>query len=1232
MTTSAPSVRRAFALAAVLALAAACAGPRAAGTPAAGDAWDELGAADAAHAALDTQAEARALLALVAHEPRHPLAQIAVRRLDDLADLSPQLAREVDQGLAAALAKGQLQGLAAFRARAARAGVAEAQGELARGAALRGENGAITGWTILGPFGAYHALELDTRFSPETGPLPSRAAGAPGFGELTARALPAPDGSLALEGEPPGADIWYLAADVTVSEGGDHLAVLGSTSSFRAWLDGAPLAERRAHEGFRPLALVAPVRLSAGKHRLLVKLARGPGHGGLAVSLARADGKAASLSAAPATPDTPAQAARPGPFPAPVDVGGSLAAALEREAGPVRARILAARDVVEPDREGAKRLLLEARALLAGAPARAAPPRSADPALESELEAAAAVAAEDDPTLPDRTARARAEASLERAADLAPGDAASRLERARLALEAERLDEAADRLAALPPTAAERPLALLWRARADLVRGSSASAERLAERAHRETGLCGATDLLYETAGKRDAAALQDELVQALVRCPQGARRLAEHRTRRGDLAGAVALREAQVKAAPTRLEAREALARALVAAGDPARAAREWEELGRLWPRDPRIEKRRAEALEAAGDAKGAREARERALSLDGSDVALRRALAAEDGKEPLDDLAEDGDAALAAYRAARPKEETSSVYVLDAAAAEVNADGSLTERVHQIVKVRDARAADRYGEVNLPAGAQVLRLRTVKRDGRVLEPASLASDKGAVSLPGLEPGDFVEWEWIRGTPSRGAALPGFTADGFAFQGDAPLWRSRFVLRAPAGTPLRVESRAMPAPAPRREGAFDVVRASVDAAPPIPPEPSQADEQEFAPSVRVGAGAGLDELARALGDGFVDRTRASVEVESFARSIRDAVPEAERGGEALVRAAYARVAESILGGGSLGDGAGLVLARGRGNRLVLLAAVYRALGVDVRLALVRERGRDPAPSSFPRTDLYPRPVLRVRHGGGEWWLDPSQRLAPFGLLPPAARGQEALVVAVPGGDAERVKTPAGDPVDAREIALKVTVAPDGGAVVEAVETYRGWDAAAAKSGLEKADEQQRRQGVEQVLTRSFRGLALEELALEGENEPGPLVVRWRGRLAGWVRVEDGRAIADAPLFPARLGSTYAPRARRETPLLLASGDDARLSLTVVAPPSWRAVPQHREVKGDRGLFERTDRATEGGLVREERIALWPGRVAPAEYPAFARFANEVDAAQAAPLVFEIGAAPTATR
>ncbi|HET8542636.1 MAG TPA: hypothetical protein VFL83_22370, partial [Anaeromyxobacter sp.] len=484
----------AAALAAALALGGSgCAGPRAAGPGGAGgravdllvarndgaaaragaeravasrpsDPWARLAAALSARRALDLPTEAGHLAALAAGATAHPLAPLALRRLAELAEESPDLAKGVEAALAPLTATGALSGLAAYRARVARITAAEVLGEHARAAAIRAENGAVSAWTLAGPFGQHRNLDLDRPFPPEQGVLPEAVAAPLGAPERRTRPLPAPDGSVMLDGEPRDGDAFYLASDVTLARGGRYLVGLGTALSAKLFLDGALVHERRAWTGWLPTLVHLPLELAPGRHRLLVKVARiGPATG-LNVSFARADGAPsdATFAAAPPGPVAPPAAPAPGRV-APAFSPRELARSLAGEAGPALAALLAGRDAVGLDREAAKALLAEAGAALPGSAA---------------VRAAQGDVLVDDPSLDPQVARARAEAALREALARDAGHGEARVALAALLVEAQRLDDADEALAGLGD-AASRPAALAVRARAADARGLAEKAEAL---------------------------------------------------------------------------------------------------------------------------------------------------------------------------------------------------------------------------------------------------------------------------------------------------------------------------------------------------------------------------------------------------------------------------------------------------------------------------------------------------------------------------------------------------------------------------------------------------------------------------------------------------------------------------------------------------------------------------------------------------------------------------------
>ncbi len=1175
------------------------------------DPWARLAAALLARRAADPVEEASQLVALAAGAPAHPLALFALRRLTELVEDSPAVARAVEAGLAPPLASGSLLGLAAYRARVARIAAAEVLGDHARVARLRAENGAVTVWTIAGPFGVHRALDFVRPFAPDGGTLPREVAAPLAGAARPTRTLPVPDGTVALEGEPSEGDVFYLAADLTLARGGRYLLALGTSMSARVQVDGAVACERRDFEAHLPTVLHVPVALGAGVHRVVVKVARSDERSGLHLALAREDGLPSDAVAAPVEPGAPPPRARAPSLGAPSHDPRAFAAALEREVGPGLARLLAGIDAAPVDREVAKALLAEAASRLPGSAA---------------VHVARAALLARDPTLDELVARSRAEAELREALARDAGHEAARVTLAELLRQGGRLDDADEVLAgaaAAPRGGAARsgPLRVAL-ARLAEARGLPERAEALVAEVLSGGGSCRALELGRDLAARRRAIQVEDDRARLLAECRDGRERLAEHLRRRGDPAGAIDALLPVVRARPWALEPTFALAAAHVAAGAPARAVEALEALRAIWPRSARVEKRLADARELAGNRGGARAARERALLLDGGDLRLRRALALEDGREVLDEWAEDAPSAIRAYEAARRTDDTSSAMVLDAAAVELHPGGALTERTHQVIHVLDPQGVEQFGEVSVPPGAELLALRTIKRDGRALEPERGAAGKDAISLSGLEPGDYVRIEYVRGVRGDGA---GVAADPFFFRtGETRLFRSTYVVAAPAGLGLAVDAHGMEVPAPAREGGREVIRAGAADVPAHVPEPNGPALAEILPWLRAGVGGGQEAIHATLAEAAAGKTRSTEELRALARRVR-----AEAGPDAtpavLARAAWARVSADVLGGGAFGEDASEALSRGRGSRLVVLKAILAELGIRARIALARPFGSDESPRRFPSHSTWTHALLRIEAGGEPLWHDPSFRTSLLGTVPSTLLGVEALVLPEPGEPLEVVRTPERALVEERrEVAIRITLAADGRATVEGEDRYHGAAGAAAKAAVERLDASERRQVVEAMLARTFRGASLAAAEMLGEEDArAPFTVRWRGTVPGLARTANGGLLLDAAIVPARLGARFVKVAARTTPLVVELGEIVDARIEIVAPEGFAPEPAPAgAADGEYGTFASTEVAQARTLVREERLVLRRARVAPERYADFASFAATVDHLQERPARF----------
>jgi len=1148
-----------------------------------------------------------AALRLIRGAPKHPLATVAARQIQDLAGLAGALDERILTEAPRALGAGA-DGETAVLLRHALGQLQflRDQPELAETRAAAGVPAEVT---LLGPLSPLHLLAFGERTEPErSGAIPDTVSGP--FGALTPRTLPLTSGRLSLEAEGMSGDMYVMAVDVEVPAAALYVVRATSPSTHRMLLDGTLLHERRTYE--RPGSTLAAraVRLEPGRHRLLAVLLKEERAGSLTFTVARADGQPSGVRFTPARGPAPRwSGVKVEDAPRFYPDAASVEAALAPEAGRSLASYLAARDAEVRDVDGARRLLAGLGALPAAAPWNVL---SADLAVR-------------DRSLPSKVAQGRATRDLEVAVERDPANVGALVSRGLLAINDQRVDQAvglASRARASHSPVGTPVLAL--ESRIALAQGVDAQADTLARQSLDQiSGLCEALLVRYDVARRRDAVATTDSLLDPISTCPgeqlrrvthwktrgQNDRALTELRRLRGRQPGDVALGTLE--------------ADLLVALRRTDEATRVLQALTALRPRDPSLWKRLGDTLALGKHDAEALAAREQSLILDGSDLPLRRTLErARTGKEILAEFAIDGRKALKAFDARGSNVEGSSVLVVDAAATRAFGDGSMVDRVHTVEKVLDQSAVARVAEVQVPQGAQVLALRTLKADGSVLEPESL--DKDTVSLPGVGVGDAVELEYLLAHPTRRAASPGWTAGAFYFQvgGVADDWATYAVV-APRGSGMTVDAHNMPAPTIKTEGGMDVLRAEVRGVPALVAEPNAPPSgTEQLPFLVVGAGdTGQGGLLTTTGDALSARAQRTFEVEAFARAAA-----AGKTGLDAVRAIYAAVMDRISGrDAGLGLTAASTLAQERGSRLWLMKAALEAEGFPARVAMVRTFATDPNPYRFPNEALFPYGCLRVEVPGHEpVWLDTVIRYGPFGLLPEqAANGREAYLLPEPGRPLVVVRTPAQPPLGGREVKLDLALAEDGTLSGDVLEIYSGFEAAQLAETLEGVSNERRDQALQQALSRYFGGAELSNLRLDVKRAVGaPLSLRYRFVAPRFARVEDNRMTLGPLTYPAQVGRRYVTVGTRRSPLFIDSTEQNISHVVLRLPNGWRIDDPLKggKLESPFGLFTRDEQ--EGEVFRvEERYRLDMARIPVAQYEAFAGFAGQVDLLQTRDLV-----------
>ncbi len=1152
-------------------------------------------------------AEQHALL--LEASPDDPLARTAAQRLLQLKDQTPgwtdrALAlldalkgRPMDSGARALL------GLVDLKARHV---------ALRRSAAPEVFDGAPAGfaqrWRIAGPFSIYPYHDRDRPF-PEAEDAPLKKSYKINDFERPTREIlfdePVGDPTFALTG------IYYLETWMHLDAPTEALAQREASAGARVWIGDKLLFDKAAgHYG--PHRFGAPVRLGAGIHRVLVRLGVQRGDERFALVFTPSDGQpsTATFKAEPAARAEPASVEILAPAPAPDYFGGA-----PESADHCFVQWLAAIGATEArDADTAIRALDDAEAACPDFP---------------PLALARAAQIEADEGLPQQVRHDRAAALTRQAVERDP-EAGLALDRLAGLLEELQQDEALKMLERAQELAPDELSLHFHRYRLLRDRGWTVMARKALDRAFAlDPTSCSLAEALWAEWGQEERWKTPEALPAGIAGCDASQEGLAaNHDLPRGDVKAAIGRYEALVARNPRAVNQRLFLASLYARQGRHAEAEAAFEESARLAnnPSDARM--RQFDAVLAGQGADKAGEALKAWLKESPGSYNLRRVEALQAGQNVLEDLRVEGRGVVERYLEQPVQTDTAAVYLLDYAAVRIFEDGSSLTLTHNIIRVNNKEGIDQHGEVDIPGEALVLSLRTIKPDGRVMEPEFIPG-KPTISMPNLADGDFIEFEYLEATGASATRASSYLGVRFFFNiFDAPLLRSEYIIETPASWGEATIDYRQDAPraevgvqGDRRRYRFLTLRG-----PRARSEPEAVPAVETIPSILLAHRYGWADAWRTYRDRILSNARSSALLWQEARQIAGAGDtELER-----ARAAFEFVNTRIDddGSGVFAQPAAHVLASGTGDRLVVLKALLDLMEIDNEVVMGRNWGRDQKLVDFPEIDNWTFTFLRARLDGQEVWLDPAYNHTAFGYIPPILQGNLALTMGEvegegPTRDQLLVKVPVmAEGSDRHSVKITLAVDARGDAVGMVEETHRGRLASQMRRVLDEyTDMGEFSTALARSMAASFPGLEVSALnILDRGDADAPLRLTYRIAARGIARVEGDALVIDRAFFPAALGASYATLPERQLPVAVLDPIDADLSLQIAFPEGYAVTeaPRAADLDSDFGALLLTPRTSNkpnmAGLDRSLRFPIQ--RVSTEAYELFKKFTTAVDEAE----------------
>ncbi|MBL8946372.1 MAG: hypothetical protein JNK45_24615 [Myxococcales bacterium] len=842
-----------------------------------------------------------------------------------------------------------------------------------------------------------------------------------------------------------------------------------------------------------------------------------------------------------------------------------------------------------------------------------------------------------DPSRGRTVSLAREQAALDRALKRDPRAAAARLRQYELMLErgehAEVIDALASKDAALPGLRGE-----LLRARAYLQAGDERRCDdAIARAATMSPGNCRVLAMQRGRAREKDDVAREDEVTRALARCGGSLELRAGLAQRRGRFDEAEGLWREALARVPDDLDALESLARLQVAQDDVQGATATLRDVLVRNPLRASAQVVLADIAAASDDIAGARRELGSALERFPHADALHHSAALLGIPDEIESLRVDGLAALAEYRkSGKTYEGVSEVLVLDRSAARVYANGGQRQVVHLVVHLLSKAALDRYGEIEVPQGARLLTLRSIKPDGTLVE-AEVVPGKDGIELRDLAIGDVVEHEFlIEREPA--SALPGYVdVSTFRFRSlDIPYHRTELFVAHPPQMPIREDLRKG-APKPeisaltlggvaltgRLYRMREVER--------LGDEPGHRALLDELPNVRVYTELDVPSYLDGLAVQIRAGQRSNVELRRLVRKIVGKRTDARE----KLTTLWSWVVENIEDAGDLGAASTATLAARSGSRLMLLRTMLREAGIHAELWLLRDRfGPALIPGGHPMLENYDAAMLAVSLPGAKGGAPAAptmvltaSKVMPIGYLSSGYAGSDALRVHIDDADGKSgpVTVPAARPdlADRRQWSVEIVVDAEGGAAVEGTITLQGVEALAWRQALREVDRDRIREVFQQAELGWLRGASLRSLDIVDERHlERPLVLKFSATGSQYAIPQGGALMMRGSPLPLSTAARLATLPTRKTGMVVPYAPQLEAKLVVrTAGGALREVPAPIRIDTPFGRYERKLR--KGGVGQdvvelELTSKLHAGIVEANDYPAFVEFAAAVETAEQA--------------
>jgi len=565
-------------------------------------------------------------------------------------------------------------------------------------------------------------------------------------------------------------------------------------------------------------------------------------------------------------------------------------------------------------------------------------------------------------------------------------------------------------------------------------------------------------------------------------------------------------------------------------------------------------------------------------------------------------------------------------AVLMLDQAVERIFEDGSSLYYYHGVTRALTPVGARQASRLQQLPNSHRLKIRIHKPDGKIVVPAGLGSG-GAVELEGVEPGDYVEEEYLTrvapaGTSRRGHLPPYIYR--FA-DSERAFGLSEYLLLVPPEIELKVEGNFEGLE--RTDWDVDGLRAirwRAESVPPVFEERFAPPTSELLPWVSYGFGVTWEDIGDALRDRLLPLLVTNPEMERWSEPLlTDDDP------LTVVNTLVNKLIDEVeVGRGVLdfSSSAGGSFSRRGGNRLGITAAILLWAGWDVDLVMARTRPYAGTHLVVPTFDSFFLPILRLERDGREIWLDLEQERQGIDRIDPLLQGSDGLLVSLsrlsePGRIVTELPTFANPDLE-EEMRVMAVVDEEGDARLTITLPIRGPQAERVSEQIRSVPTD-RVPMVYQQMAASFVPSAFD-VSGRLDRVDGGINLQLSMQANGVCRPEDGEMVCRALVFSKPLAQVLAALPSRKFDLIMPVPVLQRNELTLELPEGWTVEQKPRMIESRWGSVVESISIVGRRHQSVLKLELPAQKVTPEDYPAFARFCHAVDELSSRPPVLTV--------